>query len=187
MVRAVQYHKSALNRQLGEAIRIRRRGGQGCILNSKAEFDRCRIPRLTLDAKEEELNKLSEKQEEEKLHEVLEYLDEEEESWGAKKSTARDNELKVRSQELGPATKCGSKKREKPVNSKGARSKKLKYAVLNEDWGKEQQNNGAALEMAEKLLNREQEGGNPTTTTPTNTTPNIRGGEPREAANNSPP
>ena len=105
-------------------------------------------------------------------------MDEEEESWGAKKSTAREDELRKRSKELGPATKCGSKKREKPVNSKGARSKKLKYAVLNEDWGMEQQNNGAALaaiETAEKLLDREQGGGNSTTTTPTTTTPDIRG------------
>ena len=46
IVRAVKFYKSALTRQLGEAVRIRRRGGQGSILNSKSEFDRCRIPRL---------------------------------------------------------------------------------------------------------------------------------------------
>ena len=44
MARIVQYHKSAPSRQLGEAVRIMRRGGQGSILNSKSEYDRCRIP-----------------------------------------------------------------------------------------------------------------------------------------------
>ena len=34
-MRAVKFHKTALYRQLGEAVRIRRRGGQGSILNSK--------------------------------------------------------------------------------------------------------------------------------------------------------
>ena len=39
MARIVQYHKSAPSRQLGEAVRIRRRGGQGSILNRKSEYD----------------------------------------------------------------------------------------------------------------------------------------------------
>ena len=43
-VRAAQYHKSALTRQIVEAVCIRRRGGAGCILNRKSEFDRCKIP-----------------------------------------------------------------------------------------------------------------------------------------------
>ena len=54
-VRALKVYKSVLSRQLGEAVRIRRRGGQGSILNNKSEYDRCRIPRLVLEEKEEEL------------------------------------------------------------------------------------------------------------------------------------
>ena len=46
MVKAVKFYKSVMSRQLGEAFRIRRRGGQGSILNSKSEYDCCRIPRL---------------------------------------------------------------------------------------------------------------------------------------------
>ena len=43
----VSSFKDPLTRQLSEAIRIERRGDS--ILNSKAEFNRCRIPRLVID------------------------------------------------------------------------------------------------------------------------------------------
>ena len=43
-VKAVKYYKTALTRQIGEDVQIRRRGGAGMILNSKSEFDRCKIP-----------------------------------------------------------------------------------------------------------------------------------------------
>ena len=39
---------------MAEAVRIRRRGGEGAILNSKAEFNRCHIPRLQLEEEEPE-------------------------------------------------------------------------------------------------------------------------------------
>ena len=42
------------SRQVGEAVRIRRRGGAGSILNSKTEYDRCRIPRLVVQEEDEE-------------------------------------------------------------------------------------------------------------------------------------
>ena len=46
IMRAVSFHRSALSRQTAEAIRIRRRGGMGTVLNSKSEFNRCYIPRF---------------------------------------------------------------------------------------------------------------------------------------------
>ena len=48
VVKAVSFHRTALYRQAAEAVSIRRRGGEGMILNSRAEFNRCFIPRLTL-------------------------------------------------------------------------------------------------------------------------------------------
>ena len=42
-----------MSRQIQEAVRIRRRGGTGSILNSKAEFSRCYIPRLVVEDDEE--------------------------------------------------------------------------------------------------------------------------------------
>ena len=44
----VKYYRTALARQVGEVVRIRRRGGEGALLNSKGEFNRSHIPRLTI-------------------------------------------------------------------------------------------------------------------------------------------
>ena len=43
--------KSALSRQISEAVRIRGRGPLA--LNSKSEYDRCQIHRLTIGKEEE--------------------------------------------------------------------------------------------------------------------------------------
>ena len=40
-------YRDALSRQVGEAVRIELRGED--LLNSKAEFNRCRIPRMTIN------------------------------------------------------------------------------------------------------------------------------------------
>ena len=48
LFKVVRGYRTALSRQVGEAVRIRRRGGEGGILNSKGEFNRCQITRLTL-------------------------------------------------------------------------------------------------------------------------------------------
>ena len=45
IMKVVGYHATALSRQVGEAVRIGRRGG-GSLLNSKSEFNRCSIVRL---------------------------------------------------------------------------------------------------------------------------------------------
>ena len=44
-MKVVRHFKTALARQVAEAVRIRRRGGEGAILNSKGEFNRCYIPK----------------------------------------------------------------------------------------------------------------------------------------------
>ena len=55
--KVVSSHRSALSRQIREAVRIRRRGGAGQILNSKGEFNRCHIPRLVVEEEDEEVRK----------------------------------------------------------------------------------------------------------------------------------
>ena len=45
--KVISSHKTALSRQVSEAVRIRRRGA--CTLNSKGEYDRCKITRLTIE------------------------------------------------------------------------------------------------------------------------------------------
>ena len=47
-MKVVKFFRTPLARQVAEAVRIRRRGGEGAILNSKGEFSRCIIPRLKI-------------------------------------------------------------------------------------------------------------------------------------------
>ena len=63
--KVISYHKTPLNRQIKEAIMIRRRGGATEILNSRSEFNRCHIPRLVVEVEEEEIRKAREQKEEE--------------------------------------------------------------------------------------------------------------------------
>ena len=53
ILRVVGSYQTALPRQVSEAVRIRRRGGEGSILNSHAEHNRCHIPRLRVEEEEE--------------------------------------------------------------------------------------------------------------------------------------
>ena len=53
----ISTHRSALGRQVREAVRIRRRGGAGAILNSKSEFNRCYIPRLVMEEEDKDVKK----------------------------------------------------------------------------------------------------------------------------------
>ena len=86
-LRAVNFYKSALSRQTGEAVRIRRTGGEGAVLNSKAEFNRCYIPRLHM-VEEEEIKK-GEEQMELELQLVVEGIRAEDNRWEQKKRSRR--------------------------------------------------------------------------------------------------
>ena len=55
--KVVKFHRTALARQVAEAVRIRRRGGEGAVLNSKGEFSRCHIPRLRVEEEDPEVEK----------------------------------------------------------------------------------------------------------------------------------
>ena len=48
--KVVASFQDALSRQVAESVRIDMRGGQ--VLNSKTEYSRCRLPRLTIDRNE---------------------------------------------------------------------------------------------------------------------------------------
>ena len=79
IIRPVRFYKTALSRQIGEAGRIRRRGGAGAILNSKSEFSRCKIPRLVLEEIDEEQAKEQERKDQE---EDLARIEEQANIWG---------------------------------------------------------------------------------------------------------
>ena len=50
------FYKTALARQVAEAVYIWRRGGEGAILNSRGEFSRCYIPWLQVVPEEQQEN-----------------------------------------------------------------------------------------------------------------------------------
>ena len=78
IMRVVRSTRTALERQTTEAVRIRRRGGEGAILNSKAEFNHCYIPRLQLEV--QDVAKM-EKEEKQDLDKVGDLLEKELENW----------------------------------------------------------------------------------------------------------
>ena len=82
IMKVVRSFKTALSRQVGEAVRIRRRGGEGNILNSKAEYRRSRIPRLVIDRQTDREIELLE---EEELKRRKEQLEEELKEWSSVK------------------------------------------------------------------------------------------------------
>ena len=136
-MRAVKFHKTALYRQLGEAVRIGRTGGQGSILNSKAEFDRCYIPRLVVEEKD---TKVMEQEELREHQQILELLEEENKGWRQDKletRTNRDREEIRRLQQIESRSK-GEKRELAEEFKRSRRSKRLKYEIIGEDWGREQ-------------------------------------------------
>ena len=66
ILKPVKWFRSALSRQLAEAVRIRRRGGEGAILNSRSEYNRCQISRLRLGEPIDEGAAAKEEEEEER-------------------------------------------------------------------------------------------------------------------------
>ena len=65
-IRVVKYAYSAMERQIMESVKIQEERKEHLLMNSKAEYNRCTIPRLTAKMGEKEYNK---KREEEKKKE----------------------------------------------------------------------------------------------------------------------
>ena len=91
MFKVVSASRTALSRQIREAVRIRRRGGAGSILNSRSEFNRCYIPRLVVEEEENEARAERLLREEQEMNELLSRLEREDMSWEERKKL--DNEL----------------------------------------------------------------------------------------------
>ena len=127
--KVVSYHRTALNRQIKEAVRIRRRGGMGRILNSKAEFNRCHIPRLMVEEEDEESKKLREDREKKEDEELVRVLEDMDLAWEERKSKEMEmadrKRRRPRDQEEG----------DKLVGGKKKRLKRMEYKLLEDDWG----------------------------------------------------
>ena len=166
IMRVVKHYKTALSRQVGEAVRIRRRGGAGSILNSRAEFNRCRIPRLAIEEVDEEQ---IEEQENKELREAKEQLEKYERAWGEDRTREREQELqKARRRLARIENTVGSRKREQDSsNSKEeAAKKRLKYDVEDESWGEEQRSSTLPEEQEKRKYTKEPAGSSHVITAP---------------------
>ena len=135
-MRVIGSSKTALSRQIKEAVRIRRRGGEGSILNSKSEYSRCKIPRLIIEEEdEEELDKL----EDEELARKREQLEHELSTWSNMKFYARERECREKRRRLEKIErKITARKREQDHEGKieiQKKRRKLKHAIIEKSWG----------------------------------------------------
>ena len=96
-----------------------------------------KIHRLVLEEKEEEQIKNMEEGEQRELDQIMELLNDEEQSWGAAKEIKRNSIARAESRRIGKVVKSNATKREQKLEKLGARSKKFKHEVLGEDWGLE--------------------------------------------------
>ena len=130
MMKVVQFHRTALSRQVGESIRIQKRGGMGgLVLNSKSEYNRCSIARLCLEQKEEF-------KEAEEDHMTADGDDCEDLDWTTGLLEKRDLQDRENRRSLGKLVRIGSEKRKDSVEFTGRkRSKRKKYENISEDWG----------------------------------------------------
>ena len=131
------FFKTALARQVAEAVLIRRIGGEGAILNSRGEFSRSHIPRLQV-VEEEQQTDTRERELTTKL------LREQDRDWENNKAMELGAEAI-----LGP----GASPTKRPIEEEegGAvkkpskrRRKRWKHEVLEEGWGELPPTQGAA-------------------------------------------
>ena len=149
-LRVVKYYKTALARQVAEAVRIRRRGGEGAILNSRGEFNRSYIPRLVVREEDEEVDRelrIEERELRNRNHR------EQQEAWEESKKDALGATAK-----MGPTTSPIKRSKEQEdeeenMAPKGKkRRRKLKFKQIGAGWGLEDQSQGAHSTIVESPL-----------------------------------
>ena len=147
LMRAVTFHRSALTRQVGEAVRIGIRGGAEMILNSKSEFDRCKIPKLVIEEQEED------KLEEKELENAKRGLEEQAKMWSTRKyKEKREQDMmswKGDERSRGD-TKKNKREQDSQEGNRRKKRKKYKHKVMEEDWGSGEQ---GATELQEQGSN----------------------------------
>ena len=161
MMKVKGQFRTALARQVAEAVWIRRRGGEGAILNSKGEFSRSYIPRLQV---------VEEEFQEDAGARVksMEHLKEQEGEW----EQSRRREL-GKEAVLGPRSSPLKRQKEQTEEHKSnKRRRKLQYKLIEEGWGELPSQQGAVdgeqRSPPESPLTMEQELGSeePTSSSP---------------------
>ena len=88
--KVVGQHRTALNRQIHEAVRIRRRGGAASILNSKGEWSRCHIPRLVVEEVDEGSKTEGLRKEQQRMEDITKIMEEDDKTWVRGKTRLRE-------------------------------------------------------------------------------------------------
>ena len=108
-------------------------------MNSKAEFNRCYIPRLRLEEKEETDKREQEMRAQDRLMEQT--LDREQGEWEKRRTDDRDKERRELGRQIGPPNQVyrGAKSRAREQSTSGSapkkRKKSRKFDLIGEDWG----------------------------------------------------
>ena len=147
----VSSHKTALGRQVREAIRIKRRGGAANILNSKGEFNRCHIPRLVVEEESTDQKLERRKWEQSEKDKKRLELEQEDSDWQRSKVREQDR--------LGAKRRRNSHAGEEQltdqdlVEGAGRRKlKKLKFTTIEEGWGEEDVEQLTLVEEEHKVV-----------------------------------
>ena len=98
-MRVVKSCRTALNRQVSEAVRIGRRGGATEVLNSKTEYNRCHIARLMVEDESE--TKKREETIREEDEQLAKELDKEQQSWEQERTRMKDKERRKTAMAFG--------------------------------------------------------------------------------------
>ena len=127
------YYKTALARQVAEAVMIRRRGGEGAILNSRGEFNRSYIPRLQIEEEREGANEELVKTREQ----TNKLLRDQDGSWEQQKARELGNEA-ILGPKSSPQKRIADMEQEEqaPTGNK-RRRRKLKHGLIEEGWGEQ--------------------------------------------------
>ena len=137
LLRPIRFFTTALTRQIAEATRIQRLGEE-IVLNSKAEYNRCKIGRLTIGEDVDDENKFKKNiekhgQDEEELEEGV--GEENIKTW---------ERTKVLDRRLQEIQTSGSLRRgvsispsRKRTGEEKASKKKRKFPLLGENWGED--------------------------------------------------
>ena len=134
----ISTHRSALSRQVREAVRIRRRGGEGHILNSKGEFNRCHIPRLVLEEEDDDAKKTRLEREQQEKRDLKDCLDKEVECWELGKHRERDLKEKKRGRDQDRGLESPRCSQAEVGTRKRRKVKAKKFATVGEDWGEDE-------------------------------------------------
>ena len=135
LFKIVETPRNALSRQIGEAVKISRRGGEGAILNAKGEYNRCHITRLTLGADDAPPGC---KQNDGEGLESNNWIWSQGANWESRKTKQREQVDKEMSRILCKEPKFGGGGSKRPGGDpklKGGRNKKRKFQLIDVNWG----------------------------------------------------